>query len=52
VVKMFAEALSETGKIDATSLFHYQKSSHRKNNALKQNSTDDKLVKNSTNHWK
>lgn len=31
VVKMFAEALSETGrKIDATSLFHYQKSSQRK----------------------
>ena len=28
---MFAEALSETGrKIDATSLFHYQKSSQRK----------------------
>lgn len=31
VVKMFAEALSVTGrKIEATSLFHYQKSPNRK----------------------
>ncbi|CAH3119613.1 unnamed protein product [Porites lobata] len=30
VVKMFAESLSGAGKIEATSLFHYQKSSKRK----------------------